>query len=298
MNYTNNANLPAPLVAALTNDQYDYANAGDISATGLIQPPRMRELMRRHSAELTEDVSERIWMLIGNIGHAILERSGADNVLQEERLGLRLHGWDVTGKIDLIREHAGFSSYAISDWKFTSVWAVKDEKPEWTEQLNVYAAIACANGFNISRLQIVAILRDWSKLKAARDEDYPPVGVVVREVPLWSEGKQAEYLSRRVLLHQAAQRMADDDLPMCTEEERWRKPDVWAVKKPGNKRAVPGGLHASLEAAQAFAATISAHGPIEHRPGEDTRCLHYCAVKNWCQYGRTLTTNGGVSESV
>jgi len=288
MNYTNEANLPAPLVSALTNDQYDYAAAGDISATALINPPRINQLMKRHSQEITEDVSERIWMLIGNIGHTILERSGADNVIQEERLSTELHGWTVTGKVDLIAEHAG--AYSIQDWKFTSVWAVKDMKPEWEQQLNIYAALAAANGFHITKLQIVAILRDWSKLRAAREKDYPQVGVVVRDVPLWSPGKQAGYLSERVLLHQQARALPDDELPLCTLEERWRKPDVWAVKKKGNKRALSGGLQTSMDSARAFAAAAFNQGAteIEHRPGEDVRCLNYCAVKSWCLYGKTL----------
>ncbi len=295
MNYTNKADLPAPLVSALTNDNYDYAAAGDISATALINPPRINQLMKRHNQEITEDVSERIWMLIGDIGHTILERSGADNVIQEERLSIELHGWTVTGKVDLIAEHAG--AYSIQDWKFTSVWAVKDMKPEWEQQLNIYAALAAANGFKISKLQIVAILRDWSKRQAARvnptftvqvgSTDYPPVGVVVREVPLWSEGKQAEYLSERVLLHQQARTLPDDELPLCTEDERWRKPDIWAVKRKGNKRAVSGGLYKSVDEAALHVGYDKAL-EIEHRPGEDTRCLHYCAVKDFCSYGKTL----------
>jgi len=283
MNYTNEANLPAPFVSAVINDKYDYAAAGDLSATGAILPPRIRELTRRHNNELTEDVSDRVWMLIGDIGHTILERSGADNVIQEERLSTELHGWTVTGKVDLIAEHAG--AYSIQDWKFTSVWAVKDMKPEWEQQLNIYAALAAANGFHISKLQIVAILRDWSKLRAAREKDYPQVGVVVRDVPLWLPGKQAGYLSERVLLHQAAQHMADDDLPLCTEEERWRKPDVWAVKKKGGKRALK--LFDSDISAQIYR-NADANLTVEHRPGEDSRCLHYCAVKEFCSYGKTL----------
>ncbi len=292
MNYTNEANLPAPLVSALISDKYDYAAAGDISATALINPPRINQLMKRHSEEITEDVSDRIWMLIGDIGHTILERSGADNVIQEERMSMELHGWTVTGKVDLIAE-IDTGGYSIQDWKFTSVWAVKDMKPEWDQQLNIYTALAAANGFRISKLQIVAILRDWSKMRAAREPDYPQVGVVVRDVPLWSPGKQAEYLSERVLLHQAARHMADDELPLCTEEERWHKPDVWAVKKKGGKRAIPGGLCATPQSAREVASQAQGRVvmEIEHRPGEDTRCLHYCAVKNFCSYGKTLTTN-------
>ncbi len=160
-------------------------------------------------------------------------------------------------------------------------------KPEWEQQLNIYAALAAANGFKITKLQIVAILRDWSKLRAARELDYPQVGVVVREVPVWSPGRQAGYLSERVLLHQKARTLSDDDLPLCTEEERWRKPDKYAVKKKGGKRALR--LFDTRDEATDFA-ILNSGTEIEHRPGEDTRCLHYCAVKEFCSYGRTLLT--------
>jgi len=67
--YTNIANLPAPLVAAITYSDYD-GESYDITASGLVTPPRIRQLMKRHSKEITEDVSDRIWALIGSVGHA------------------------------------------------------------------------------------------------------------------------------------------------------------------------------------------------------------------------------------
>jgi hypothetical protein len=229
-----------------------------------------------------------MWRMIGSIGHAIIQRINHPNTFQEERLKIRLHGWDITGKVDLIRQDDAGLNYGIDDFKFRSVWAAKDLKPEDEKQLNLYSIIAAHNGFNITQLRILNVLRDWSKLRASREPSYPQVGEAVREIPLWSPEEQEAFLGLRVRAHQQAEELADDDLPMCTEEERWHKPDIWAVKKPGGKRAVPGGLHKSIESARAFAATIPAHGPIEYRPGEDTRCLHYCAVKNFCSYGKTL----------
>ncbi len=43
--WTNALNLPAPIVAAITNDPYSSGDA-DISVTSLIAPARQRELMR------------------------------------------------------------------------------------------------------------------------------------------------------------------------------------------------------------------------------------------------------------
>ena len=289
MKYTNNFGLPEAMVKALTFDAYDYNAAGKISVTGMIQPPRIRQLTKRHSAELTEDVSELIWRVIGTIGHRIMERGAPDNTFSEVRLRTVLHGWTVTGQVDLMRTHG--NAYAIEDFKFRSVWAAKDLKPDDEKQLNLYATLAKHNGFEIQQLRIISVLRDWSKLRATREKDYPQAGVVVREMPLWAQDVQEAYLSERVLVHQQAETLADDDLPLCTEDERWHKEDKWAVKKKGNKRALPGGLHSTPESALAFALikdpSLKAV-ETEYRPGEDTRCLHYCAVKEYCAHGRSL----------
>ncbi len=289
-NYTNNANLPQPLVSAIRFSDYD--KVGDVSVTGLILPPRIRQLEQRHGEEITVDAADEIWRLIGSIGHKILERADTDNHLAEERLTMQVNGWTVSGKADLLD-----SEMTLSDYKFTSVWAIKDTKREWEEQLNLYALLYEKNGFLVRAARIIAVLRDWSKLKASRDPDYPQVGVVVRTVQLWSPEAQQYFLNMRVKAHQEADKQTfegypDDDLPMCTAEERWHKPDVWAVKKKGGKRAIAGGLHSSIESARAFAATATwDKTEIEHRPGEDTRCLSYCIVKNFCSHGRSLAAN-------
>src|SRR5688572_24829910 len=126
------------MVKALVFDDYDYQSAGDISATGLIQPPRIRQLTKRHGDKITEDVSDLMWRMAGSIGHKIVERGAPANTFSEERLSTQLHGWVITGKVDLMRIHfggVGFGSrigdeYAIDDFKFRSVWAAKEAKPE------------------------------------------------------------------------------------------------------------------------------------------------------------------------
>ncbi len=279
MNYTNKANLPQPLVSAIRFSDYDQV--GDISVTGLILPPRIRQLERRHGEEITVDVADEIWRLIGSIGHKILERADTDNHLAEERLVMQVGDWTVSGKADLLD-----SDMTLSDYKFTSVWAIKDTKKEWEEQLNLYALLYEKNGFLVRAARIIAVLRDWSKMKASREPEYPQVGVVVRTVQLWSPEAQQYFLNMRVKAHQEAEKLDDDDLPLCTEEERWHKPDTYAVMKKGNKRATKL-FETHADAAEMIRAMA---GPFEvvRRDGEDTRCLHYCAVKQFCSYGRTL----------
>lgn len=73
MKFTNRYNLPDVVVRALTYDPYDAV--GDVSVTSLLQPARKIALTRRHSSEIEEDVTDRIWMFFGRMGHVVLENA-------------------------------------------------------------------------------------------------------------------------------------------------------------------------------------------------------------------------------
>ncbi len=51
---------------ALSHDGYTPgAKPFDISVTSLIGPPKIFQLRKRHSEEITEDASDRVWTLLG-----------------------------------------------------------------------------------------------------------------------------------------------------------------------------------------------------------------------------------------
>ena len=83
---TNVHGLPQSIVAAVTNDP--YTGGGDISATKLIDAPQIRTLMAKHKDQITTDVSERIWSLLGQAVHTILERAALrqEGMVAEDRL--------------------------------------------------------------------------------------------------------------------------------------------------------------------------------------------------------------------
>lgn len=100
---TNALDLPAAIVNAVANDPYDRGNA-DLSVSQLIAPPRKVELERLHADELTEDVSDRIWSLIGQSVHEILRRAETD-ALTEVRLFIEMNDangkpWRISGQFD------------------------------------------------------------------------------------------------------------------------------------------------------------------------------------------------------
>lgn len=278
MRLTNNLNLPAPLVAAIANDNYS-GGTSDYSTTGLLRPPRIAELSRRHWDDLTEDVSDRIWSLFGQVTHTIIERA-ATNELVEKRLFMTIFGKTVSGQVDL------FQGDILWDWKTTSIYSGKDgPKDEWTQQGNINRLLCAENSIEVNRIQYVALYRDWSKMASERKEDYPASQVEVFQLPLWPLAKTRAFVEERIALHEASK----TELPLCSDEERWARPEKWAVMKKGAKRAVK--LHETEEQAMAHIGNLgelSSKHSVEHRPGENTRCLFYCPVSSRCVQFREM----------
>ena len=160
----------------------------------------------------------------------------------------------------------------------------------WEEQLNLYGFMFREAGFTVDKLQVVAILRDWSKFGGQRSQNYPKKQVVTVPIPLWAREKAMAYTKGRVALHKAAENLSDDDIPICTPDERWHEPDKWAVVKGKNKRATRV-LESEKEAEKIKAALEKSTGDkyrIDFREGSDKRCLHYCPCAEFCNHYKSL----------
>lgn len=281
MHITNSHNIPETLVSAIKNDPYHQD--GHISVTSLIAPPRIRCLKARHDDAIQEDVTDRIWALLGQAVHGVLERAEVTDSIQEKRLAAEIMGWKITGQADLWEKPA-----TLSDYKVTSTWAViGNPKPEWITQLNIYGWLFRQHGYPVNELQIVAICRDWSKNQAMRSGNgYPQCQVKVVPIPLWSDADTLEYIQSRVALHQQAETLEDNALPLCTPEERWERPTKWAVMKKGRKSAVK--LFDDEDGAKAMVKELGKPHSVECRPGESVRCQGYCPVRDFCNQYREM----------
>jgi hypothetical protein len=296
MQFTNKLNLPGPMVRALSNDGY---RAGDdngqryISVTQLINPPRQAILKRRHEEALTEDVSDRIWSLLGQSVHAILEAAETESSIVEERLYMEIDGVRIGGMTDL------YEDGVLTDFKITSVWSVIfGGHDEWAAQTNLNAMLYRNAGFEVKKVQIIAILRDWQESKALTDRNYPQQAVKVIEQPLWTQEECVSFAKKRVELFNSVWDEPDHKLPLCTPEERWRRGDSFAVKKVGNKKATR--VADSLEEAEKIKFTLEKEGngkfEIEARPGQDLRCLRYCVAAPFCSYYKGLNVHAEGAE--
>ena len=296
--YTNKHKIPESIVFAIQQQDSDYDNAGSfVSASSISKPVRIFWLERRHSKDAVEDISDKIWSLLGSSVHLILERADQQRkelnpdleVRFEERLFTEVLGRKVSGQFDRLE----LNKKVLQDYKITSVWSVKGEaKAEWEAQLNVLRYLLHLNGTEVKKLQVVAILRDWSKAKSKYDSDYPKSQIKVINIPVWSYKKTKAYLEERVALYIEHENTPDDELPECTLEDRWQDPIKWAIMCDGKKRATK--LHDNELDAIVHKRNLEAKGikvKIEERSSEPRRCVDYCSVNFKCNQYKKLVDN-------
>lgn len=277
MKITNHHNLPDAIVKAIGQSYPPKPNR--LSVTRLIDSPYLNHLLVKHWDELEEDVSDRLWALLGKSVHYVLEKGADVNSFAEEKLEIIHNGITIVCVTDNYRDKI------VSDYKVTSVWHyVLGDGKDWERQLNCNAWCWRKKGFDVESLKIHAMLRDWQKSKVGND--YPPIPFVTKIIPPWSFEQQTKYIEERINLH------IQKNPPPCTAEERWERPTTWAVMKKGRKSALR--VLDAFESAWKWCAEnghtrldeLVANISIQERKGECVRCKSYCPVKNVCEYAQ------------
>ena len=282
MRITNKAGLPGPLVAMAMENNYPPVD-GVYRVTSLLKGTREAILERRHWDEIEKDVSELIYTAHGSAMHAALERFQAGGkASQEARMSQPIGDYTLSGQYDLYEPEKRL----LTDYKTTSVWKfIFADFADWRRQLLMYAWLLRQQGEPVDRAQIVAFLKDHVKAKALYDKTYPqyPIQTVdfiftaddFAECEAWLQEKFAE-IAR-------CEKLPDDELPVCTPEERWNRSEKWAVMKRGRKKALK--LCDSEDEAKEWRANFGGD-LIEYRPGQDRKCDDYCNVNCFCSYYR------------
>ena len=312
---TNKYGISDAIVKACMID--NHITIGDISVTQLIDAPQVRILRKQNDVE--EDVTDRIWMMMGTAVHYVVELGEVNNrearqILEAAQVFLsngneKVGKWmcdfvnkeypnhknkDILNEVTLSHTIDGmtfsgtFDRYTVSkglldDYKNTSVYAYMNEesRKKWDAQLNVYAFLLRENGYEVNEAQITAIFRDFSAGKSFT-KGYPKKPIETFPVKLYSHKQMAEYLRERIRIHKNAEETGI--LPECTTKEMWATSDVFAVMSPGRKRAIA--LFPSEKLSKAF---LIGDGQkydkayIEKRPGERKRCDSYCSVSHVCK---------------
>lgn len=231
-----------------------------------------------------------IWMLFGTALHSILENSQeSENQFKEEYLkqdlGIldeSLKGYTLSGKADLL----DVLKKRMTDYKTTSVFKVqKKDYEDWRKQLLIYSWLFIKIGFDVDNAEIIALLKDWSSTKAKVDKSYPQLQV--QKVPFKFKQKDFDeieiFIVNKFKELKNNEAVKDEELPLCTPEERWNTGNKYAVKKKKNKRAER--VYDTLEEAEEHLSRVGKKEyEIEFREGTDKRCLEYCSCCVFCPY--------------
>jgi hypothetical protein len=287
---TNKHSVPETLVS-LANKQYYSKGNANYSVTEIISPPRIQRLRMRHNDEMEQDVADMLWQLLGSALHVVAERGEHPDYITEERLNASVDGVILSGAIDI--QKVTPQGIIITDYKFTSAWALRQDKFEWEAQQNIYAwLVNKVKEKPVVGVQICALIRDWSRREASVKADYPQAPIQVIDLPQWDLERTEAYIKERITLHMDSKVQDDwgEDLPLCSAEERWVRGDAWAVMREGKKRASKV-CETEEEAKEVMASIPEKEKPyIEKRAGEAIRCTgDFCGVSKWCnQYQESL----------
>lgn len=278
---TNHLNLPEQIVNAVRKD--DYNNNGTYSATTLLKDPKEIILFNRHKDEITEDVSEHVYSLLGTSVHYILEKAEeGENQFKEERLYYKFGNDTISGKFDFY----DMEEEMLGDYKVTTVYKyLLGDNEHYRFQLLTYAYLLRKNGFPCKGGRIYQIFRDWQRSKAKFDKSYPqkPVNIITFRF----YDKDFTYIENEI-----QQRLAnihkyedfeDDNIPICSKENRWATDDKFAVMKKGRKSAMR--VLNSKEEAEEWMKNNGGEF-IQERPAESRKCVDYCSCCEFCNFWR------------
>ena len=278
MNLTNNYGAPDSIVDAIRNDPYTKDGA-DFSVTELIKPPQIRRLWQDHEDDISVDVREEVWKLLGKGVHSAIEQADSEGT-KEQRFHAEHDGVTISGAIDLIGDDG-----SVTDYKVTSTYSVqRGLKEDWEKQLNLYAWLLRQNDITATKLNIVCICRDWVRSRVGK-YNYPESMVVVLSVPIWRDGRQDDYVDQRVRVH-----TQEATIP-CTPEERWAR-GAYQVNPMHSGGGKPRSFDTMGEATNYInKQKVGAYSIVDGN-AKYIRCESWCEVADFCPQWKGGNRNG------
>lgn len=319
--YTNQTGLPLPIAVWLANDTYDREAAG-LSATTLMKPTRQIILSSRIPAgEGTVDISGLIKSRIGTAIHDAIESAWTNEKLHqtlanlgipdkvikrfkinpeviedgkpvipmylEKRSSREVLGQKITGKFDFIADGR------VHDFKFTSTFSYtsgnKDE--DYILQGSIYRWLN-PDIITDDMMSIIFIFGDWSKNRyLSNKEKYPASQIIARDFVLLPEATVQKFVESKVNELIKCTNLKEEELPLCTDKELWRKEDTFKYyKNPSSTGRSTKNFDNYNEAYLQFIKDGSV-GRIDTVKGSVQACL-YCSAFTLCSQKDDLIEAG------
>lgn len=228
---TNNYNLPEVIVDLVKNDTYEYKDKR-YSATEILNSTKEIILRRRYGERLTEDVSDYINMLFGTAFHSLFE---TDDKGSEMRIEFPVSNSVLSGRVD------DYKNGTVTDYKTATVWKIKaNDFDDWEKQVMIYAWLLSKNGHYVSKGVVHAFLKDFSKGRKKYDGDYPEAQIYTHTFNITTSKllETETFILGKIKEIERYVDAANVDLPQPSDDELWKMPDKYAVKKMNSSRAL------------------------------------------------------------
>jgi len=319
MLYTNQTKIPLSMAVFLATDYYDY-QPGAMSATSLLKPLRQLLLAERvPPAQRVVDIAELAKSRMGTAYHDAIEKAWKSNYVQamkrlgykdaiidririnpepgtlrpgdipvymEERMFREIDGQVISGKPDFI------GNGRLEDYKSTSVYSWLHGRNDWKYRMqgSIYRWLD-PKKITEEVMAIQFLFTDWQKSSAKADPQYPQNLTQHKEYPLFSLEETEEFIRTQVYRYQHFKNVPEASLPLCTNEDLWRKPTVWKFYgKPDAKRATKV-FEDKAKAYSHCAKEGKGVGVVKEVPGEVAACL-YCSGFDLCTQKDALIRSG------
>lgn len=296
-------------------DKMRNVKDGVYHVTELLQPPCIRQELKKHKDDITVDIRSAIASLTGIIGHEIFQTFVSDDSLNE----LSIHK-DVTDNIKIVGrmdslyglwldEKKRVLHASIKDYKTSNANSIKfllkskGPKDEWVQQLNIYKwitetefknlkgsfvqrakdegkvelmeSILKADRIVIDKLDIVSLILDYSPATAQRDKSYPRSPFNSFSIPVASNEEIEKFVMRRLDIFTGRVNY------IVTDEDMWTRP--WLLMSEGRKS--PLGRFTTTDAKNIVLMKgqyLKFDTEILKNPAQKiTRCM-YCPAKGVC----------------
>lgn len=323
MHLTNASKLPISIAVWLGTDNYDYSdNPNTISATTLNKPIRAVVLARQNKDLIKiGDVEGLIPSRMGTAFHSAIESAwinpanlrnvmirlgyplniidrvvvnptneqlvdGAIPVYMEIRGEKEILGFIVTGKFDFCIEGR------LEDFKSTSAYAyiMNSNVDSYIKQGSVYRWLH-PEIITDDHMSIQYIFTDWSAQLARQNKDYPKKRILTQTLPLMSIPETETYVRGVLNSINSLMGATQEQLPLCTPEDLWQKPDVFKYYKNPDKQERSTKNFDTYREAHARLVADGNVGVINTVKGSITRCK-YCEVAGICDQAQGYVTQG------
>lgn len=222
------------MVKALKHNDYS-AGDSDYTPSSMSRPAYMTKLLFENNDKLVSDVADKFFALEGHVVHSIIDKFADNNNLTEKRLYAQVGKWKIGAQFDNMVLDEGI----LQDYKNTTIYKFKKDykgnwpdAPDWDAQLNINAYLARKNGYDIKQIEIIGLLKDFSKSQAKYNKEYPNAPIVKRPFKLWSDAEVESHIINKCTLQE------NPNPPPCSKEDTWATDDVYKLMKKGRKTSV------------------------------------------------------------